>query len=71
MKKKPTSTLCATIRVDIASGERWNISVGIVTGLQVGRQRTVGLTPGRSKICISSPKLPERLCGPFGLLMIG
>jgi len=53
---KPTSTLCATIRVDTASGERWNISVGIVTGLHAGHQRTIGLTPGRSKIYISLPQ---------------
>ena len=66
-----TSTLRATIPVGTASGERWNSSVGIVTGLHAGRQRTIGLTPGRSKICISSPKLSERLCGPFGLLLIG
>jgi hypothetical protein len=67
----PTSTLCATIRVGIAFGERWNSSVGIVTGVHAGRQRTIGLTPGRSKIRISSSKLPERLCGPFGFLLIG
>lgn len=67
----PTSTLCVTILVGIASGERWNSSVSIVTGLHAGRQRTIGLTPGRRKIYISSPKFPERLCGPFGLLLIG
>ena len=67
----PTGTLCATIRVETASGERWNISVGIVTGLHAGRRRTIGLTPGRGKMCIASPKLSERLCDPFGLLLIG
>jgi hypothetical protein len=62
----PTSTLCAMIRVGIASGEMRNSSVSTVTGLHTGCQRTIGLTSGRMKICITSPKLPERLCGPFG-----